>query len=64
VAGIRAADEPAIADPGPPTIRVTIGRVDVRAVMPAPPVPVAKPVHPRPGLSLDDYLKQRRGEAR
>jgi hypothetical protein len=41
----------------PPAVRVTIGRVEVRAVQPpAPPPPSA----PRgPALSLDDYLKQR-----
>jgi hypothetical protein len=47
-----------------PTIKVTIGRIDVRAVMPkAEPTPVRRVVSPKPKLSLDDYLKQRsRGE--
>jgi len=43
-----------------PTIRVNIGRIEVRAV--APPVPfVPQQKHPRPApmLSLEDYLKQR-----
>lgn len=45
-----------------PVIRVTIGRIDVRAnfVTPTPPPRV---VSPMPKLSLDEYLKsQRRGE--
>src|SRR5262249_39614950 len=41
--------------PAPPTIRVTIGRVDVRAVMPpAPPTPRSRPPRPGPSLSLED----------
>jgi len=44
-----------------PTIRVTIGRIDVRAVMPpAPPAPRSRPSRPGPTLSLEDYLQQRR----
>jgi hypothetical protein len=48
-----------------PTIRVTIGRIDVRAVS-APQTPAAqKPgKRPQPSLSLDDYLKQRNGGQR
>ena len=46
-----------------PTIRVTIGRVDVRAIVsPAP--PSAKPPRPKPLLTLEDYLKQRNGGRR
>jgi hypothetical protein len=41
-----------------PTINVTIGRVDVRAVFPQPQAPPARRAHPAP-MSLDDYLKQR-----
>lgn len=41
-----------------PTIRVSIGRVEVRAIMPTP-TPKAAPVRPRPAVSLNDYLKQR-----
>jgi hypothetical protein len=42
-----------------PTIQVTIGRVDVRAVV-APPAPVKAPrPSPAPSLTLNDYLKQR-----
>jgi hypothetical protein len=42
-----------------PAIRITIGRVDVRAIMPAVPPPAAAPVRPKPALSLESYLKQR-----
>ena len=46
-----------------PTIRVTIGRIDVRAVPPTPPASPAptNSNRPRPALSLSDYLKQRKG---
>jgi hypothetical protein len=41
----------------PPTVRVTIGRIEVRTA-PPPPAPVAQRPEPaRPALSLDDYLK-------
>ncbi|MEP1078846.1 hypothetical protein NDI52_25890 [Leptolyngbya sp. PL-A3] len=43
-----------------PTIRVIIGRVEVRAMMPTPSAPKATPVRSRPAVSLDTYLKQRR----
>ena len=39
-------------DVGPPTVQVTIGRVEVRATVEAPPVVE----RPEPALSLDDYL--------
>ena len=43
----------------PPAIHVTIGRVEVRAVMPHPATPkAASPAAPK--LSLKEYLKQRR----
>jgi hypothetical protein len=48
------------AAPESPTIRVAIGRIEVRAVTP----PSARPPTPArtgPSLSLDDYLKQRNG---
>jgi hypothetical protein len=44
-----------------PTIKITIGRVDVRAVMPAAATPHPAPAQRRPALSLDDYLKRREG---
>jgi hypothetical protein len=43
-----------------PTIRITIGRVDVRAVTPPAPTSRPAPAPPQP-LSLDDYAKQREG---
>jgi hypothetical protein len=51
--------ERAISEPAP-TIRVTIGRVEVKAIMPE--TPAARQAPARPGsLSLADYLKQREG---
>jgi hypothetical protein len=53
-------------EPGPPTITVSIGRIEVRAA-PAPvraPEPAPEPRSAPPRLSLDDYLAQRRGSAR
>ncbi len=49
--------------PAAPTIRVTIGRIDVRAVTPAPPAAPApmRTQRAMPALSLEDYLKQRNG---
>lgn len=57
------ASEPATPDV-PGAIRITIGRVEVRAIMSAPPVlPPARPVAAtNNALSLDEYLKQRSGE--
>jgi hypothetical protein len=47
------------------TIKVTIGRVEVRAIMPSEPVATASHARTRsPTLSLDDYLKQRSGDGR
>jgi hypothetical protein len=47
-----------------PTVKVHIGRIDVRAVMPAVPSPQRpRGARPKAELSLDDYLKQR-GEGR
>ncbi len=47
------ADRPAV-----PSVQVSIGRVEVRAVFAPPPSPSRRP-SPSPALSLDDYLKQR-----
>lgn len=44
-------------------VHVTIGRIDVRAVMP-PPLPVKSPSPPAPQLSLDEYLRQHNGRTR
>ncbi|MDQ3929215.1 MAG: hypothetical protein M3328_08720 [Chloroflexota bacterium] len=55
--------EPRLAAPEPsaPTIRVSIGRIEVRAVTPPPMLPERRdtPARPGPALSLDDYLKER-----
>lgn len=40
-------------------INITIGRVEVRAIMPSPPARRAAPAKSRTTLSLDEYLKQR-----
>jgi hypothetical protein len=47
-------------EPHGPTVRVNIGRIEVRAITPSPP-PVPRPASALPGpvLSLDAYLKQR-----
>jgi hypothetical protein len=42
-----------------PIVKVMIGRVDVRAIMPQAMPTRAAPPKPKPGLSLEDYLKQR-----
>jgi hypothetical protein len=44
-----------------PTIRVTIGRIDVRAIMPAPPARRSAPAQKQTALSLEEYLKRRSG---
>ena len=46
-------------EPQSPEIRITIGRVDVRAIMPPSRPPNPAPVRPKPALSLESYLKQR-----
>ncbi len=48
---------------GGPTIHVTIGRVDVRAVM-TPPAPPLRPTASAETLSLEDYLRGRSGGRR
>jgi hypothetical protein len=50
--GAAGGDEPA------PVVQVTIGRVEVRASVPAPAVPPARPA-PSPAMTLDDYLRRR-----
>ena len=44
-----------------PTIRVTIGRIDVRAVTSSSPPTRPKPIRSGPTLSLEDYARQNRG---
>jgi hypothetical protein len=60
-AKLRTADESTQfhASEAAPTISVTIGRVDVRAVYPQPQAPPARRVQPAP-MSLDEYFKKRR----
>lgn len=48
--------------PAPPTIEVTIGRVEVRATTAAPPKRTTASA--KPTLSLEDYLRARSGESR
>ncbi len=47
-----------------PTIRVTIGRIDVRAVTPPASTPNPQQNRAGPTLSLDDYTRQRKGGER
>jgi hypothetical protein len=47
----------------PPAIHVTIGRVEVRAMMPAAQVK-PPPERSAPKMSLDDYLRSRNGGQR
>jgi len=65
----RGPQEPRVAAPesSAPDIRVTIGRIEVRAITLPPPMPPAQrtaPPRPGPALSLDDYLKQHNGRQR
>ncbi|HEV2862132.1 MAG TPA: hypothetical protein VGX48_14070 [Pyrinomonadaceae bacterium] len=61
----RASADEAGRDEAAPTIRVTIGRVDVRAVAaPAKEARRAPAPPPRPALTLEDYLRRRGGGSR
>jgi hypothetical protein len=51
-------------EPPSPEIRITIGRVDVKAVMPAQPAARSQPLARFAPTSLDDYLRERGGERR
>jgi hypothetical protein len=53
-------------EPAAPVVRVTIGRIDVRAVLQQFPsqLPAAAPEPVKPALSLDEYLRQRDGGER
>jgi hypothetical protein len=54
-------EEPQTPTPDAPIIRVTIGRIEVRAIMPPAPAPPRQPPsRPAPRLSLEEYLHQRR----
>ena len=53
---------PTVLDTAPPSIRITIGRVDVRAIMPAAQTRIVTPSQPATkALSLAEYLQQRNG---
>ena len=54
---------PALAPPSP-EIKITIGRVDVKAVMPAQPAARSQPLARFAPTSLDDYLRERSGGRR
>jgi hypothetical protein len=58
--------EPELLAPDPaPSVKITIGRVDVTAIMPPTPTPVAAAREPATkALSLEQYLKQRNGDQR
>jgi hypothetical protein len=47
-----------------PTIQVTIGRVEVRAVQPTPAPPLRQPPRAAPKVSLEEYLHGQRGGQR
>jgi hypothetical protein len=54
--------EPGLRSGTAPSIRVTIGRIDVRAVMPpAPPARRAPPAAAKPAQGLEDYLRAGKG---
>lgn len=54
-----------VVSPEPPVIRVTIGRVNVRAVVPPSPPKPPRPASARePTLTLEEYLKQRKAGTR
>lgn len=55
--------EPA-APPHPPRITVTIGRVEVRAIVPQPSPSRPRSQPPAPKLGLDEYLRRREGGPR
>jgi len=52
-------ETPAPSSPPKPSIHVSIGRVEVRAVFPEPPARRAPATRPRSTVSLDDYLNPR-----
>lgn len=60
----RPGPAPAVDETSEPSIRVTIGKVEVRAVFPSPPVNRTPAQRARPTLSLDEYLKRSSGAGR
>jgi len=51
--------QPDISNPAEPTVHVTIGRVEIRAV--AAPAAQKRSTPSKPALSLNDYLQRRSG---
>ncbi len=49
--------------PAPAPVRISIGRIEVRAVTPAAPAPAPK-VDPHPAMGLDEYLRRLNEETR
>jgi hypothetical protein len=45
----------------PSVVRIHIGRIEVRAIVPPAVKPAAKVTPPQPRMTLDDYLRQREG---
>jgi hypothetical protein len=56
--------QPDAGPPSEPVIRVTIGRVEVRAVFPEQPAKHSAPPRFRPSVTLDDYLNRGSGAKR
>ena len=63
---VAAASRPPAVPPAEETVvRITIGRIEVRAATPTPAPPREKRAAPRPGtMSLDEYLDRRHGKRR
>lgn len=62
-APLVAMDSPPAAAAEPPVVKVTIGRVEVRAILP-PPAPERRVPAPPAALSLEEYLERRHGARR
>lgn len=48
----------------PPVVKITIGRIDVRAAAPPPPPPARKREPAKPRMTLEDYLKKQNGDSK
>lgn len=55
---------PGLTRPQRPIIKVHIGRIDVRAIMPGPAAPKVRREQPGPSQSLQEYLSRRSGGSR
>jgi len=53
--------EPRLRPEAPSTIHVTIGRLEVRAIVPPAPVPPVRRANSAPALGLKEYLERRKG---